>query len=121
MPGSPYTLLKTNFVERIYVRIYARADNIGRNSAAGKQLSIVSKLYKRGAHSLIAARYRLDSEIVQLVVMSRNLLQCEERRVNRAVAYAQAVQNLVIFVYLDVRGRSDNIAVVYNVAFQLLR
>ena len=67
-------------------------------------------------HSLTTLRDRLDLEIIQLIVMADDLLDCEESGINRAVADAYAADLGAVLDELDVSGCGDNVAAVDNVA-----
>ena len=59
-------------------------------------------------HSLTSLRDRLDLEIIQLIVMADDLLDCEESGINRAVADAYAADLGAVLDELDVSGCCDN-------------
>ena len=71
------------------------------------ELSVRAELDERRAHSLAPLRDGLYLEVVELVVVSRYLLNREEGRVDGAVADREAEEVSAVLAAVDVRRRAD--------------
>lgn len=76
--------------------MHGRADDIGRDAAAGIELAAAAELDDRLAHGLAALGDGLDLEIIQLVMAAEDRFDGQKRRVDRAVAQAHTRERLAV-------------------------
>ena len=65
-------------------------------------------------------RDRLDLEIIQIVVMTDDLLNGHESGINGTVADGDALQTLAVLFELNMCGRADDVAAVGQIADELI-
>ena len=81
------------------------AHDVGGDAPAGIDLAPGAELHHGLTHGLTTLGDRLDLEIVQLIVLPRDLLDGQERGIDGAVAQADTLEHGTLLVELQVGWR----------------